>query len=694
MFNLKYSAVTLAVCVALTGCNDGSGFTSRQSSEETPMQTVVNDSAQRNMVGDTGSKVEAILTEGTDASPAGEQVENLIDGKAGTKFLAFDSKATVIFSAVKEYELKGYNFISAGDEPNRDPKNWVVYGSNDKQDWVEIDARADEVFESRGSMRSFSIENEQAFQYFKFEMVHAGTDSYGSNILQLAELQLMVVSDVPLVDFIATNVTPAVDELVVFKDESLVNPTSWQWTFEDGTPQTSNERSPLVKFSSLGAKSVTLSAANDKGESMLIKEDYIRVWDEQQPWAGFENPSVTFIKNKPEHAGQKALERVFPDLEAVIQEISLKIAKRLFNNVTEINTFESVKFITDLYDFPAAKGGSDKHMELMFDLNHIASLEGQGDEAIRREVLGVLWHELTHGYNNTPKTGSYEAGNDYHTYLESLANFIRIEAGFYEHARPNIAWVKDHNEDAYNQTAFFLEWVVNTNKSIDFIKRFNASANELDKWDFDLAFKHIFGADRGIEVVFSEYIAYLKDEKGITAPFPTPVAGFKNIAILESVIVNTNATHIGIWGEGPDKLVDNNINNKFNALIEAPWWVAEYAPDLLPIAQVNSVYTDFVLAQATKVSKYSIATAKDNAIRFPSSWDMYGSNDGEQWTLLDSQEFSNLPELSATYTFDVVNTAEYIQYRIDFHNTRTGEGVGGDSGRLIQIGEIALWAEE
>lgn len=47
-------------------------------------------------------------------------------------------------------------------------------------------------------------------------MVHAGTDSYGSNILQLAELKLMVVFDVPLVEFIAINLTPAVGELVVF----------------------------------------------------------------------------------------------------------------------------------------------------------------------------------------------------------------------------------------------------------------------------------------------------------------------------------------------------------------------------------------------------------------------------------------------------------------------------------------------
>ncbi|MBQ4860207.1 hypothetical protein J8L98_00700 [Pseudoalteromonas sp. MMG013] len=694
MFNFKYPAVMFAICTVLTGCNDGSGFTPTLKNDTSELSSAVVDAAQRNMAQDAGSTIEAFLQEGVNVSPAGEQVTNLIDGNSATKYLAFDGKATIVFSSVKPFELKGYNFISANDEPKRDPMNWVVFGSNDKSEWVEIDSRSNEAFEFRGLTRSFVIEEAAEYQHFKFEMMHGGTDSYGSNILQLAEIQLMVVSDVPLVEFIATNTTPAMDELVVFKDESLVNPTSWKWTFEGGTPETSNEKSPLVKFSSLGAKSVTLVAANDKGESTLIKEDYIRVWDENEPWKGFENPSVTFERKQPTHPGQVALERVMPDLESVIQDISLKIAKRLFDNVTQINTFESVTFITDEYDFPAAKGGSDKHMELMFDLNHIANLESQGDDALREEILGVLWHELTHGYNNSPKTGQYITGTDYHTYLESLANFIRIEAGFYEHARASITWVKDYNEDAYNQTSFFLEWVVKSHRNIDFIKQFNASAKILDEWSFDLAFKHIFGEARGIDTVFSEYIQYLSDEKGIMAPFTTPVEGYQNISVEEGVLVTTNATHIGIWDEGPDKLIDNNINNKFNALIEAPWWVAEYAASLLPIADVSSVYADFILPEAKIVEKYSIATAKDNEIRFPSRWDVYGSHDGLTWKLIDTQNFSELPQLSTTYTFDVQTPDSYTQVRFDFYNERTGEQIGGDEGRLVQIGEIALLIKE
>ena len=695
MNKFTLSALALSVSAILVGCNDGSGFTSTQNEVEqsTQVTEAAGSSALRNMSQDKGAEIEAVLAEGV-TSPDGEQVGNLIDGNHSSKFLAFDKKATVIFKAAKAAALQKYHFVSANDEPKRDPKNWVVYGSNDKQEWVEIDSRANEAFTGRAELKAYELEGEQAaYQYFKFDLEHGGTDSYGADITQLAELELIVIAEAPIVSFGASNLTPEVDELVVFEDTSLVNPTSWQWTFEGGTPATSTERKPLVRFNELGAKTVTLVAKNDKGESELVKTDYIRVWDPASPWAGFPQPTVTFTKNKPEHPGQAVLERVMPDLEAEIHRISELIAKRLFNNVTEINVFESVEFITDEYDFPAAKGGTDKQMQLMFDLNHIANLEGKGDQAIRDEIIGVLWHELTHGYNNVPNTGDYIEGTDYHTYLEALANFIRIEAGFYEHGRANIDWLDDINKDAYNQTSFFLEWVVNTNRNIDFIKALNAAAKALPKWSFDAAFKHIFGEHRGLTEVVGEYQTYLKS-LGKVPPYPTPVVGFNNAVQFDSVTVTTNASHIGIWGEGPEALADNDIRKKFNAVVEAPWWVPEYLPDILPINEVEAVNADFVLPQAVNVAKYSIATASDNEIRFPTSWQVFASNDGETWTLIDEQTFTALPELVTTYTYELEKPVDVQHVRFSFKNERQGDGIGGDNGRLVQIGEIAIWTQD
>lgn len=187
MNKFTLSALALSVSAILVGCNDGSGFTSTQNEAEqsTQVTEAAGSSALRNMSQDKGAEIEAVLAEGV-TSPDGEQVGNLIDGNHSSKFLAFDKKATVIFKAAKAAALQKYHFVSANDEPKRDPKNWVVYGSNDKQEWVEIDSRANEAFTGRAELKEYELEGEQeAYQYFKFDLEHGGTDSYGADITQL-----------------------------------------------------------------------------------------------------------------------------------------------------------------------------------------------------------------------------------------------------------------------------------------------------------------------------------------------------------------------------------------------------------------------------------------------------------------------------------------------------------------------------
>lgn len=677
---VKVTLLALTISSVLYGCNDGSGFTSTQADKEQPVVTD-SSSATRNMVSDTNTAIEA---PGAD-SPGAEGIANLIDGDINSKFLTFTTGAEVIFTASKPYVLTNYVLGAANDAPERDPSQWILEGSNDKENWTLIDEQSGQSFANRFQKRNFELsEGDTEYKYFRFNFNNTSGD-----IFQLAELELFVKADAPLTEFTVSSTTPAPGDYVIFKDTSLANPTSWQWTFEGGEPATSTEKSPLVHYHDLGPKTVTLIAKNDKGETKLVKENFIRVWDENNPWDGFPQPSISFVKNNPDHAGQALLEQVVPDLEEQIQAISLEIAKKLYNNVTEIKVFKSVQFETGLYDFPAAKSGTDEHMILLFDLQHIANVAQQGDAALRNEILGVLWHELTHGYNMVPDSGVYQPGNELHSYLEGLANYIRVDAG-YLNLTP--AWIESWNQDAYNQTSLFLQWVAQSNRNTDFIRLFNASANTIDNWSFDKAFKSIFGEQRGIEQVFGEYQSYLKD-LGL-APFPEPVTGYRNIAVEEGVQVTTNATHIGVWGEGPDKINDNNINKKFNGVIEAPWWLPQYLPDLMPINEIDAVELVFELPTAKTVSKYSLTTGSDNVPRDPTSWSLSGSIDGITWVALDTASYPQAPARLTTFHYDVSeNVAAYKYYKFTLSNDQT-EGVGGDNGRLIQIGEIALLEQE
>jgi len=72
-----------------------------------------------------------------------------------------------------------------------------------------------------------------------------------------------------------TNIT--FGENVHFTDFSCGNPTSWQWTFEGGTPATSTDQNPIVSYSQAGTYDVTLTITDGTNSSTLTKSDYITV---------------------------------------------------------------------------------------------------------------------------------------------------------------------------------------------------------------------------------------------------------------------------------------------------------------------------------------------------------------------------------------------------------------------------------
>ncbi|WP_460969621.1 M43 family zinc metalloprotease [Spirosoma migulaei] len=65
---------------------------------------------------------------------------------------------------------------------------------------------------------------------------------------------------------------------VKFSDLSGGFPTSWQWTFEGGTPATSAEQNPTVTYNQPGKFKVTLVTSNAVGQSEpLVRTEYIEV---------------------------------------------------------------------------------------------------------------------------------------------------------------------------------------------------------------------------------------------------------------------------------------------------------------------------------------------------------------------------------------------------------------------------------
>ncbi|GGQ70749.1 GH92 family glycosyl hydrolase [Streptomyces asoensis] len=116
----------------------------------------------------------------------GEVKENLVDGEAGTKWLAFASTGWVEFDLAEPARIATYALTSANDFAERDPADWTLSGSADGTSWTALDTRSGESFAQRFQSRTFAVAGTPAeYRHFRLEV----TRNHGAAILQLADVR-------------------------------------------------------------------------------------------------------------------------------------------------------------------------------------------------------------------------------------------------------------------------------------------------------------------------------------------------------------------------------------------------------------------------------------------------------------------------------------------------------------------------
>lgn len=229
-------------------------------------------------------------------------------------------------------------------------------------------------------------------------------------------------------------------------------------------------------------------------------------------WDSFVYPEINFVNKAEGTEGSTIYERIVPDPQKLIRESILGVVKTLYWSpedtipaIRKINyTIEDVKGIS-------AKGGGVPVISIFYSTRWVEqSAKTGGDDKVLYETEGVLFHELTHGFQLEPQgIGSYGTNKTFFAFIEGMADAVRAHNGYFPstNRKPGGHWM-----DGYQTTGFFLEWL--TTKDADFLRKFNHSTQEVIPWGFDEAIKHVLGDDYSVEALWDEYQQFLVAERG------------------------------------------------------------------------------------------------------------------------------------------------------------------------------------
>ncbi len=115
--------------------------------------------------------------------------------------------------------------------------------------------------------------------------------------------QIITVTTAPAVDFTSTQTSGCAPFNVQFINLSSANVNSWFWEFPGGTPATSTDYQPDIRYSTPGTYPVTLTATNTVGSANTTQVSYVTI--SSRPIANFSsiiNGATAFFTNNSSNA--------------------------------------------------------------------------------------------------------------------------------------------------------------------------------------------------------------------------------------------------------------------------------------------------------------------------------------------------------------------------------------------------------
>jgi len=172
--------------LVFNGCSKDEDDEKELQPKSTPYSVNISDSNDNMPTG-------GILTSQYSDSPTGEDVGKSLDNDVNTTFSTEHNKVWLIWKGTKSTVVNRYSLTSAADSPEKDPKTWSLYGSNDSINWSAISSQINQTFSGRNEKKVFDLKNTYAFRYYKLN-ISANNGDVMTRIAEWSMQEIPVIS--------------------------------------------------------------------------------------------------------------------------------------------------------------------------------------------------------------------------------------------------------------------------------------------------------------------------------------------------------------------------------------------------------------------------------------------------------------------------------------------------------------------
>jgi len=211
-----------------------------------------------------------------DTFQAGRPGSNAIDGDPSTLWHSpwdgntYPQPHWIVVDFGKEIDIDGFSYLPRSGAGNGTIKTWGFYMAGADSVWMLDDSLHGEFGDPWDIKHDVLLQKTYHVRYMK---LISWEERWGQGFTSCAEFGALRNG----ADFTADNPHILRGESVQFHNKSYKGYTSLQWTFQGGTPATSTEENPVVKYSDAGEYDVMLVAVYaDRSDTLLMKK-YVMV---------------------------------------------------------------------------------------------------------------------------------------------------------------------------------------------------------------------------------------------------------------------------------------------------------------------------------------------------------------------------------------------------------------------------------